>query len=78
MPKMLQMFKRRTRRKGGLRRALGLPEKAAAEIIQFPEVRIETQEEYLDYEIISRWLRLADEMLGSDESRASGSDRKPA
>lgn len=78
MPKMLQMFKRRTRRKGGLRRALGLPEKTAAEIIQFPEVRIETQEEHPDYEIISRWLRLADEMLGSDQTHADGNDRRPA
>ena len=67
MPKMLQMFKRRKRRKGRLRRALGLPDKAAVNVIQFPQVMPEIQEEYPDYEIISRWLKLADEMLGSAE-----------
>jgi hypothetical protein len=59
------MFKRRKRQKGRLRRALGLPEKAAVKVIQFPQVMPEIQEEYPDYEIISRWLKLADEMLGS-------------
>jgi hypothetical protein len=67
MPKILQMFKRRKRRKGTLRRALGLHDKAAANIITFPPVFPEIQEEYPDYEIISRWLRLADEMLGSGD-----------
>jgi hypothetical protein len=66
MPKILQMFKGRKRRKGRLRRALGLAEKAsAANIIAFPPAFAEIQEEYPDYEIISRWLKLADEMLGS-------------
>ena len=77
MSKILQMFKRRKRRKGGLRRELGLPEKTAG-VIQFPQVMGETQEEYPDYEIISRWLRLADEMLGSDQTHADGNDRRPA
>ena len=69
MPKILHIFKGRKRRKGRLRRALGLPEKAAAaNIIVFPKVLAEVQEEeYPDYEIVSRWLKLADEMLGSAE-----------
>jgi len=66
MPRILQMFKGRKRRKGRLRRALGLANKAAAaNVIQFPQVVPEIQEEYPDYEIISRWLKLADEMLGN-------------
>lgn len=66
MPKLLQMFKPRKGRKGKLRRALGLPEKTRdRNIIAFPPVFPELQEEYPDYEIISRWLRLADEMLGN-------------
>jgi hypothetical protein len=32
----------------------------------------EIQEEYPDYEIISRWLKLADEMLGSAERPQRG------
>lgn len=68
MPKILQMFKRRTRRKGRFRRALGLPEKtAAANVIAFHPILPEIEEEYPDYEIVSRWLKLADEMLGSAE-----------
>ena len=75
MPKILQMFKRRKRRKGRLRRALGLPDKAAVNVIQFPQVMPEIQEEYPDYEIISRWLKLADEMLGSgDRPQGHGYD----
>lgn len=69
MPKILQMFNGRQRRKGRLRRALGLPEKAsAANIIAFPPVFPAIQEEYPDYEIVSRWLKLADEMLGSADN----------
>jgi hypothetical protein len=68
MPKIIQMFKGRRRRKGRLRRALGLPEKAGSNlIIQFPPGAPEIQEEYPDYEIISRWLKLADEMLGGTD-----------
>ncbi|MGH9515620.1 MAG: hypothetical protein ACRD3P_08090 [Terriglobales bacterium] len=67
MPKILQMFKRRKRRKGRLRRALGLTDKAAANVIAFPPPLPQTQEEYPDYEIISRWLKLADEMLGNGD-----------
>jgi hypothetical protein len=81
MPKILHMFKGRKRRKGRLRRVLGLPDKAAAaNIIQFPQDLPETQEEYPDYEIISRWLRLADEMLGNTDHPQydSGNDRKQA
>ena len=66
MPKILQMFKGRKRRKGRLRRALGLRNKSAdRNIIQFPQVTREVREEYPDYEVISRWLKLADEMLGN-------------
>jgi hypothetical protein len=63
------MFKGSKRRKGRLRQALGLPEKASApKVIAFPPVFAEIQqEEYPDYEIISRWLKLADEMLGSGD-----------
>ena len=83
MPKILQMFKGRKRRKGRLRRALGLPEKAAAtNIIQFPQVMHEIREEYPDYEIISRWLKLADEMLGNADQPPlddyDGNSRKKA
>ena len=75
MPKILQMLKQRKCRKGRLRRALGLPDKAPANIITFPPVFPVTREEYPDYEIISRWLRLADEMLGSaDYSHMNGHD----
>jgi hypothetical protein len=78
MPKIIQMFEGRRRRKGRLRRALGLPEKAGANvIIQFPPGTPEIQEEYPDYEIISRWLKLADEMLGSaDHSQMDGYDHE--
>lgn len=83
MPKILHMFRKKKSQKGRLRRALGLPEKPAASIIVFPQISREIQEEYPDYEIISRWLKLADEMLGSaDDPRRddydSGSSRKPA
>lgn len=80
MPRILQMFRKRKRRKGRLRRALGLPEKAGANvIIQFPPGAPEIQEEYPDYEIISRWLKLADEMLGSaDQPHYDGNSRKKA
>jgi hypothetical protein len=80
MPKILHLFKKRKRRKGRLRRALGLREKTAANIIQFPQVMRETQEEYPDYEIVSRWLKLADEMLGNTDhpQHESGNDRKQA
>jgi hypothetical protein len=84
MPKILHMFKGRKRRKGRLRRALGLPEKApAANIIAFPPVFAEIQqEEYPDYEIVSRWLKLADEMLGSadysHDDYDEGNSRKKA
>lgn len=82
MPTILQMFKGRKRRKGRLRRALGLPEKTATNILTFPPVLVETQEEYPDYEIISRWLKLADEMLGSPDhphtDNYEGNSRKKA
>jgi hypothetical protein len=81
MPKILHMFKGRKRRKGRLRRALGMPDKAAAaNTIPFPQGKPETQEEYPDYEIISRWLRLADEMLGNTDHPQydSGNDCKQA
>jgi len=82
MPKILHMFKGRTRRKSRLRRALGLPEKAADAniIVEFPPRAAEIEDEYPEYEVISRWLKLADEMLGNtDHPRYdSGSDRKQA
>jgi hypothetical protein len=82
MPKILQMFKGRKLRKERLRRALGLREKTAANVIQFREAAPEIQEEYPDYEIISRWLKLADEMLGSADHQHSdsydGNNRKKA
>jgi hypothetical protein len=66
MPKILQMLKRGKRRKGRLRRVLGLHNKSADKNInQFPQVTREVREEYPDYEVISRWLKLADEMLGN-------------
>ena len=82
MPKILQMFKGRKRRKGRLRRALGLASKSAdANMIQFPQV-VPIQEEYPDYEVISRWLKLADEMLGNADHPGmddyDGSNRKKA
>ena len=77
MPKILQMLKPRKRRKGRLRRALRLPDKAPANIITLPPVFPDVQEEYPDYEIISRWLKLADEMLGSaDYSHMNGHDHR--
>jgi hypothetical protein len=81
MPKILHLFKKRKRRKGRLRRALGLRDKTAAtNIIQFPQVMPEIQEEYPDYEIISRWLKLADEMLGNTDHPQydSKNDRRQA
>ena len=85
MPKILQMFKRRKRRKSRLRRALGLPDKAADSniIIQLPTRGAEVEDEYPEYEIISRWLKLADEMLGNTECPQkdeydAGNDRKRA
>lgn len=83
MPRILQMFKRK-RRKGRLRRALGLPEKNAGKaVIPFPQVTPEIHEEYPDYEVISRWLKLADEMLESADiprrdEHFGGSSRKRA
>ena len=69
MPKILQMFKRRKRRKGRLKGALGMPDKAADSniIAQFPARGAEVEDEYPEYEIISRWLKLADEMLGNTD-----------
>lgn len=80
MPRILQMFRKRKRRQGRLRGALGSSEKAGANvIIQFPPGAPEIQEEYPDYEIISRWLKLADEMLGSaDQPHYDGNSRKKA
>jgi hypothetical protein len=82
MPKILHMFKGRKRRKGRLRRALGLSKKAADAniIVQFPPRTAEIEDEYPEYEIISRWLKLADEMLGNTDHPQydSGSDRKQA
>jgi hypothetical protein len=50
-------------------------------MIQFPQV-VPIQEEYPDYEVISRWLKLADEMLGNadrpDMDDYDGSNRKKA
>lgn len=68
MSKILQIFKGRKRRNSRLRRALAAADKgAAANIVQFPQVMRDVEEEYPDYEVISRWLRLADEMLGSTD-----------
>ena len=75
MPKILQMLQRRKRQKGRLRRALGLPDKLPANIVTFPPVFPDIQDEYPDYEIVSRWLKLADEMLGSaDYAHMDGPD----
>ena len=66
MPKILHIFKGRKRRKLGLpRRPAASDDRADPKIIQFPQVMPQTQEEYPDYEVISRWLKLADEILGS-------------
>jgi hypothetical protein len=68
MPKILQMFRRNKRRKLRRKYVPGSSDKAAgADIIQLPQMRSELQEAeaYPDFEIISRWLKLADEMLGS-------------
>jgi hypothetical protein len=69
MAKLLHMFKGRKRRKGTLSGALGRQGKAAdANInVPFPPHAAETEDEYPDYEIISRWLKLADEMLGNPD-----------
>lgn len=67
MPKILQMFKQSQRHKARLRRALGLPDKPAANVIQFRQAAPEIQEEYPDYDVISRWLKLADDMLSSSD-----------
>jgi hypothetical protein len=69
MAKLLHMFKGRKRRKGTFSGALGRQGKAAdANIIApFPPRAAETEDEYPDYEIISRWLKLADEMLGNTD-----------
>lgn len=75
MPKILQMFKRSKRQKKRLRRALGLPDKAGPNVIQLPEVMPDIQEEYPDYEVVSRWLKLADDMLSSsDRPNSNGYD----
>lgn len=66
MPKILQMFRRKQRRKSRRKSALGLSDNAvSANIILFPHLMNEIQEDYPDHETISRWLKLADEMLGS-------------
>ena len=82
MPKILQMFKRSKRQKERLRRALGLPDEAGPNVIQFPEVMPDIQEEYPDYEVVSRWLKLADDMLSSSDRPNSdgydGNSRKKA
>jgi hypothetical protein len=66
MPKILHIFKGRKRRKSAPPRGLGSSDKGdAAKIIQFPQVMPDIEEDYPDYEVISRWLKLADEMLGS-------------
>jgi hypothetical protein len=79
------MFRQGKRRRRGRKRAATLPRKVrSTQIIQFPQPVISVQdfEEYPDYETVSRWLRLADEMLGSAESRGDnlqdGDDRKQA
>jgi hypothetical protein len=76
VPKILQMFRRikqsKSRRKAvsnAFRKVLG------AEIIQLPREREELQppeeprlsEDPPDYETITRWLQLADELLGKED-----------
>jgi hypothetical protein len=83
MPKILQIFKGNKRRKTRLRRALEGADKAAkGNIIQFPPVLRAGDEEFPDYEVISRWLKLADEMLGSTDQPGiddyDGNSRKKA
>jgi hypothetical protein len=77
MPKILEMFKGGKRQKGRLRRALGLHNKGpVTNIIKFPREVHEVREEYPDYEVISRWLKLADEMLGNaDQPNVDDYDR---
>ena len=87
MPKILQMFRRmkqsKSRRKAvsnAFRKVVG------AEIIQFPKEREELQrpeepslsEDPPDYETITRWLQLADELLANEERGSEGRDRKEA
>jgi hypothetical protein len=83
MPKILEILKGRQRRNGGLRRALGLHNRGpVTNIIQFPREAPATAEEYPDYEVISRWLKLADEMLGNTDQPGmddyDGNTRKKA
>ena len=82
MAKLLHMFKGRKRRKGTLSGALGRQGKAADanSIAPFPPRAAEIEDEYPEYEVISRWLKLADEMLGNTDQPQydSGSDRKQA
>jgi hypothetical protein len=96
VPKILQMFKRmkqsKSQRQGvsnAFMKVLG------AEVIQFPMEREELQrpseprlsEDTPDYETITRWLQLADELLASEgrvsdwpgsEERGDTRDRKEA
>ena len=87
MPKILQIFRRikqsKSRRKAvsnAFMKVLG------AEIIQFPGEPEELQrpeesrlsEEAPDYETITRWLQLADELLANEERGSEGRDRKQA
>jgi hypothetical protein len=83
MPKILQIFKGNKRRKTRLRRALEGADKAAkGNIIQFPPVMRADDDEFPDYEVISRWLKLADEMLGNadqpNKDDYDGNTRKKA
>ena len=79
MPKIFQMFRRIKRSKSRRKAVSNAFKKAlAAEIIQFPREREELQrreephssEDPPDYETITRWLQLADELL-SNEGRSS-------
>jgi hypothetical protein len=86
VPKIFQIFRRNKRRKLRRKYVPGSSDKAVGGgIIQFPQMRSELQdtEAYPDYEIISRWLKLADEMLGSadysdGDAYEDGDDRKQA
>lgn len=87
MPKILQMF-RRIKQSKSRRKAVSnvFTKVLGAEIIQFPRERAELQrpqephlsEDPPDYETITRWLQLADELLRNEDrgSEDNGSENR--
>ena len=91
VPKLLQMFRRNRNRKIRRKAVYSAFKKVLeAEVIHFPRQREKTRvpdypirpEELHDHETIARWLRLADELLGSSDpdsdDNQDSDDRKKA